>query len=331
MERTAMAKQKRRPSYLLHQQTGQARTKINGRLYYLGEYGSRESRERYDDLIREWCLAQDTHKIRLTIDDLALLFLEYADTHYRHRDGTPTGTADTIRFALRPLIARFGRTAVRDFGPRALKEVRSDMIAAGHSRTYINDMVARIKRMFKWGVQDEHVPPAVYQALAAVEGLEAGRTSARELKPIPAVAEGTVNDTLPHLPRVVADMVRLQLLTGMRPGEVCSLRPCDVTRSTNGVWTYRPEHHKTEHPRTPHLHRPCRTGCPSAVPRPRSGGLLLQSGGIGSKSERRAKGRPPLADDAAAGVTQAQGPRTPRPLHQEQLQPRDRPRLRSGF
>src|SRR5262245_46827535 len=132
-----MAKQKRRPSYLLHKQTGQARMKVNGKLYYLGEYGSRESRERYDDLIREWCLAQDTRMIRLTIDDLALLFLEYADRHYRHRDGSPTGTADTIRFALRPLIARFGRTAVREFGPRALKEVRGDMIAAGHSRKYI--------------------------------------------------------------------------------------------------------------------------------------------------------------------------------------------------
>ena len=60
------------------------------------------------------------------------------------------------------------------------------------------------------------------------------------------MAEAVVEATLPHLPPVVGDMVRFQLLTGSRPGEVCSIRPCDVDRSGE-VWIYRPEHHKTEH------------------------------------------------------------------------------------
>ncbi|MEP6167120.1 MAG: site-specific integrase, partial [Rhodopirellula bahusiensis] len=33
---------------------------------------------------------------------------------------------------------------------------------------------------------------------------------------------------------------------GTRPGEVCSLRPCDVDRSGD-VWVYTPSEHKTEH------------------------------------------------------------------------------------
>ena len=41
-------------------------------------------------------------------------------------------------------------------------------------------------------------------------------------------------------------MVRFQRLTGCRPGEVCSLRPCDLDRSAD-VWAYRPAGHKTEH------------------------------------------------------------------------------------
>jgi len=41
-------------------------------------------------------------------------------------------------------------------------------------------------------------------------------------------------------------MVRLQRFTGARPGEVCSLRPCDLDRSAQ-VWFYRPCEHKTEH------------------------------------------------------------------------------------
>ncbi|HVX16251.1 MAG TPA: site-specific integrase [Pirellulales bacterium] len=41
-------------------------------------------------------------------------------------------------------------------------------------------------------------------------------------------------------------MVRFQRLTGARPGEVCSLRPCDVDRSGE-VWVHRPASHKTQH------------------------------------------------------------------------------------
>jgi len=41
-------------------------------------------------------------------------------------------------------------------------------------------------------------------------------------------------------------MVQLQLLTGMRPGEVVSMRACDIEMS-NAIWVYRPPRHKIEH------------------------------------------------------------------------------------
>jgi integrase len=47
-------------------------------------------------------------------------------------------------------------------------------------------------------------------------------------------------------------MIRVQLLTGMRPAEVCQLRPRDID-TAGPVWVYRPGHHKTAHrgkPRT---------------------------------------------------------------------------------
>jgi integrase len=44
----------------------------------------------------------------------------------------------------------------------------------------------------------------------------------------------------------IADMVRFQLLTGARPGEVCKLRPCHIDRSGD-VWEFRVKGHKTEH------------------------------------------------------------------------------------
>jgi integrase len=60
------------------------------------------------------------------------------------------------------------------------------------------------------------------------------------------VDDETVKATLPHLPDVVADMIAVQRFAGMRPQEICILRPCDVDRSGE-VWIYRPMSHKTEH------------------------------------------------------------------------------------
>lgn len=60
------------------------------------------------------------------------------------------------------------------------------------------------------------------------------------------VEDAIVDATLPHLPETVAAMVRLQRLTGARPGEIGFLRPCDIDRS-DAVWFYVPHQHKTEH------------------------------------------------------------------------------------
>jgi integrase len=43
-----------------------------------------------------------------------------------------------------------------------------------------------------------------------------------------------------------ADMVRLQLESGMRPGELVTMRTCDIDM-TGRVWLYRPRSHKTSH------------------------------------------------------------------------------------
>ena len=64
---------RRKPSYLLHKASGQARVRINGRDIYLGRHGSRESRELYDDLIAEWFASNsDVRSYTLAIDDLCI-------------------------------------------------------------------------------------------------------------------------------------------------------------------------------------------------------------------------------------------------------------------
>ena len=100
--------------------------------------------------------------------------------------------------------------------------------------------------MFRWGVENELVSPTVFHGLQAVRGLQRGRSDARETALVLPVEESVIDATLPHLPPIIADMVRVQHLTGCRPTEVCDLRPCDIDRTAD-VWSYRPESHKTEH------------------------------------------------------------------------------------
>jgi len=239
---------KRKPSYLLHKPTGQARTRINRKDHYLGAYGSPESRERYEDLLAEWYARNgDTTQYKLTVDDLAILYVEHAESYYRKPSGEQTTEVTSIRHALRPLIREYGRCRVRDFGPRKLKRVRQSLIEAGHCRTNINRMVERMKRMFSWGVSEEYIASSVVSALSSVKGLREGRSEAVESEPVEPVDDATVKATLPHMSPILVAMVQLQLLSGARPGEICSLRPCDVTFGVDGVWRYTPDSHKTEH------------------------------------------------------------------------------------
>jgi integrase len=60
------------------------------------------------------------------------------------------------------------------------------------------------------------------------------------------VAEEQVRAVLPHVSSVIAAMIELQLVTGMRPGEECAMRVCDIDTS-DPVRVYRPPHHKTRH------------------------------------------------------------------------------------
>jgi integrase len=120
------------------------------------------------------------------------------------------------------------------------------MVDNGWSRGYINKSIGRIRRCFKWAVENELVRRDMYHGLMAVSGLRKGRSEAREPDPVMPVDDATVQATLPYLSPVVADMIRFQRLTGGRPQDVCNLRPCDVDMSGE-VWLYRPGTHKTEH------------------------------------------------------------------------------------
>jgi integrase len=233
------------PKYRKHKASGQAFVEINGRRHYLGLWQSKASRIEYDRHITEWLSSgrSPTYGVPehiVTITELVVAYLEYAKVYYG--DG-PRGAYSNMLYALRPLRELYGRVPAREFGPLQLKAVREKFIALGWSRKHINQCAQRIGRVFRWAVSEGLIPPEVPQALAMVPGLRRGHTTARENKKVRPVDAKLVDATLPHLPPVVRSMVELQQATGMRPGEVCIMRPADIDRGGD-VWEYRPVAHK---------------------------------------------------------------------------------------
>jgi integrase len=178
---------------------------------------------------------------------LTSAYLRHARTYYT-KGGHVTSEYHNVYGALKPLWEQFGFELATAFGPRKLKSIRDQWIAAGVIRDQVNRRVHRVRRCFKWGVGEELVPPDVLHALGTVEALRQGRTSAPEGeggKPVPIEHAEKV---LPLVDRRVGAMIRLQLLTGMRPGEVVqmTMRGLDMTGT---VWTYSPALFKSQHHR----------------------------------------------------------------------------------
>ncbi len=240
------------PKYCLHSPTGQAYVRIRGRMIYLGKYASPPSQEAYGRIVAELAAtsavatnARGGTTNDLTIVELCAAYFRFAREYYKI-DGEQSDWLGHIRLTITRLCQLYGSTNAVDFSPLKFKAVRQSLIDAGLSRPYINKLMAIIPRILKWGASEELVPASVYQALRTVEGLKRGRTTAREPKPVEPVGSAVVDATLTYLPAVVADMVRFQRLTAARPGEVCSMRPCDIDRSKS-IWRFVPSRHKTEH------------------------------------------------------------------------------------
>ena len=264
------------PKYKLHKSSGHAFVTIAGRNHFLGRHGTPESRERYNRLLAEWLSgngqsgadaavapvrAGSVHSAVVgvtaalpngaggtTITELIAAYKQHAEATY------PPATVWVIKSAVRTLRSLYGSTPVAEFTPKRMKAVQRAMAEATEDdgttkrfcRNTVNDYTARLRGMMKWGVAEGLVPAPVWQALLAVPGLRRNHKVARESEPVGPVPDSAIDATLPHLSPVVADIVRVQRLTGARPGEVCRLTS-DQIDTSGPVWLYRPREHKTQH------------------------------------------------------------------------------------
>lgn len=241
------------PRYRLHKPSGQAIVTLNHRDYYLGIYGSPESKQQYDRLVAEWLAYGRQTPVpvpaqpQVTVDRVIWDFWEHAKTYYRKADGTPTSEISIYHTVLHLLRQMYGPTSAIEFGPRALAAVRQRMIEKGWGRKSINRNIGRIAAIFKHAASLEKLPVSVYQQLKTLAPLKRGRTAARETTRVRPVPEPMIDAIQSYVSRQVWAVICLQRLGAGREGELLGLRGIDLKDTDKDVWTAQLQEHKTAH------------------------------------------------------------------------------------
>ena len=260
------------PSYSLHKPTGRARVRYLGHDYYLGEYGTDESRRKYGELISRISSnlpivdpmakpkAADGDDPGPSINELCISFWTHAEKHYVKK-GKETSEIHCYHSCLRILRELYGMLPAKDFGPLALKAVRAKMVSGDPNakdsegkpkprkpwaRTNVNVMVGRIRRVFKYAVENEMIDASVLARLQAVAPLLAGRTEAHDNAPRHAVDQDKIDTVRERVRPLVKDLIDIQVLTGARSGELLMLTTRVIDR-TGEVWRAELVDHKCVH------------------------------------------------------------------------------------
>ena len=151
---------------------------LSGKDIYLGVYETEESRAEYRRVIAEWLQSNQitpatsragkvTDSELIDINELLVAYWPFAEQYYII-DGQPSRELVHIRHAAKPLAELYGSIPIEECRPTSLKVLRQQMIDSGLSRGTIKRRINRIRRVFKWSVENDHLEPSIYQALKAI-------------------------------------------------------------------------------------------------------------------------------------------------------------------
>lgn len=209
---------------------------------WFGEWGSSRCREEYARFAAEWIADQGrpVHALgeKLTVADLCDYFLDWAKSPAGYcKNGKPTSEVYAYSSTCKTWVALYGTMRVADFKPSGLRAVRSKWIESGAARDVANRYAGKLVKVIAWGVARELVPAATLAPLREVERLKAGQTAARDPAPVVSADPAAVSCVLPHLHAdparraVLAAMIEVQRHSGMRPGELVTLRAGMIDRT----------------------------------------------------------------------------------------------------
>jgi integrase len=238
------------PAYVLHQTSGQARTRIANKDYYLGPFNSPESKTAYANLLAQFAVGGELTVTRspeirrdVSVAEGMLRFLKFGDSWPRAEDGINEELRH-YKALFRIVTDKFAHLLLNDVRGPHVKALQSAAVDRGWGRKYVNSQIRRFRRFVRWCLSEDLCDEGVVTRVAAVEGLRAGRTSAPDFAPVKPVPDDVFLATLPHVPPTIADLLRVMAFCGCRAGELRLLRIGDINRDST-VWSAKLSAHKT--------------------------------------------------------------------------------------
>jgi integrase len=250
--------------------SGQSVVRLDGKDYYLGTHDSPEAIARYAVLIANYQSGgmtlpddfelnsvdgavsallggtQASEPIQqanepIVVRHITALFRSHVAEKYKN---TPQEKHRHERLCDQ-IDEQFGDVPANDFGPIKLKAFRDGLVKQGLARKYVNRLTNCVVTIFRNAVAGELIDVSRVESLRTLEPLRNGQTEAPETEEVEPVELLHVRATAVHLSPIVKAMLRIQVATGMRPKEICMMRPIDIDRRGE-LWIYRPSNHKTK-------------------------------------------------------------------------------------
>lgn len=224
--------------------------RTGGKRVYFGKFGTPEAEAAY----KEWLVKVLAFKPSdLGIQQsLASVCIEYVEWCRVQSQATYRANRKACEFLLRqyihlsasaytaPVVLQWLETM--DGGSYETKKGKVKY----HTRTYLNKLLHHLKRLAKWGEARGYFPAGTHASISTVDPLKKGKSKSREAPKVKPIAWDIVSQTLPELSETVAAMVKVQYLSGMRPGEIRKMRRGEIDDSRD-IWLYVPLQHKTTH------------------------------------------------------------------------------------
>jgi len=227
---------------------------VKGTRYHFGQFGTLEAEGAYRTWVADF--VRNGYKPPMLPAPQEEVTVCMLCAHFIERREYPTysGTHQClIKSVIRTLNQTYGDTLAKDFGAVKLETMGRIYIEGTHSdppkpllRREVSKRLSLIKRIFKYAVARELIPVEYHMRLNTLEPLQAGRCDARESERVKPVSRADVDAVIPHLPRTLQAVVKLQLLSGARACEILNLTP-GMFDKTGKVWTVKLERHKTLH------------------------------------------------------------------------------------
>lgn len=252
---SAILRQRRKPDVNGNcRDTARCIIRINGKkkYYSLGRYGSPEAEKEYNRLKAEF-EKENTERLPegktsdFLFDSYAAEFLQG-----KHLTADQYGDALAIQYARERfspfLLSDFSMTHLVAFQSYLVRIAPEERIVPRNgkpaihkrpwSRYYVNRLVKRFKKILVWGINNGFLSPMFRESIRLFPGITSANPRGLPERPRrEAVRDSDVIATLPFLPPIVADMVKIQRAACLRPSEVCDLRVGDIVFSDSGTAT----------------------------------------------------------------------------------------------